>query len=65
MVPVSQSGLTLPDARRLLKLESGLLFANPIPREHSLPKSEIDGAIEQAVREAAEKGYFGSQWRFT
>ncbi|KAI9739938.1 MAG: hypothetical protein M1818_004994 [Claussenomyces sp. TS43310] len=43
----------------LLGIESGLLFANPIPEEHSIPGSEINGAIEEAVREAAEKGFHG------
>ena len=38
---------------------SGLHFANPIPKEYSIPKSEIDGAIDQAVKEAAEQGFHG------
>jgi pseudouridine-5'-phosphate glycosidase/pseudouridine kinase len=38
---------------------AGLLFANPIPEEHSMSKLEIDKAIEQAVREAAEQGFHG------
>jgi pseudouridine-5'-phosphate glycosidase/pseudouridine kinase len=36
-----------------------MLFANPIPEEHSIPKEEIDVAINQAVREAAEQGFHG------
>ncbi|KUJ18684.1 uncharacterized protein LY89DRAFT_732237 [Mollisia scopiformis] len=37
----------------------GLLFANPIPEEYSIPKLEIDEAINQAVREATEQGFHG------
>lgn len=35
------------------------MFANPIPEEHSIPGSEINSVIEEAVREAAEKGFHG------
>ncbi|KAL3419200.1 IdgA domain-containing protein [Phlyctema vagabunda] len=38
---------------------SGLLFANPIPEEFSIPKAKIDIAIEQAVQEAADQGFHG------
>ncbi|KAM3066309.1 hypothetical protein ACMFMG_003180 [Clarireedia jacksonii] len=38
---------------------SGFHFANPIPEEFSIPKSEIDQAINQAVEEAAEQGIHG------
>ncbi|XMA20659.1 hypothetical protein WAI453_013450 [Rhynchosporium graminicola] len=41
-------------------MHSGLLFANPIPVEFSIPKAEIDIAINQAVKEAAEQGFHGS-----
>lgn len=34
-------------------------FANPIPEAYSIPKSEIDVAIDQAVQEAAEQGFHG------
>jgi len=34
-------------------------FANPIPEEYSIPKAEIDIAINQAVQEAAEQGIHG------
>jgi pseudouridylate synthase / pseudouridine kinase len=36
-----------------------LLFANPIPLEHSLPKTEIDRAIEEAVKDAERQGIHG------
>jgi len=38
---------------------NGMLFANPIPEEFSLPKEMIDRAIDQAVKEAAEQGIYG------
>ncbi|OBT78004.1 hypothetical protein VF21_03120 [Pseudogymnoascus sp. 05NY08] len=38
---------------------NGMLFANPIPKEWALEKSQIDQAIEAAVAEAAEKGFHG------
>lgn len=41
-------------------MNSGILFANPIPIEYSILISELDTAIEHAVREASEKGYHGS-----
>ncbi|EKD20647.1 uncharacterized protein L3040_006371 [Drepanopeziza brunnea f. sp. 'multigermtubi'] len=41
-------------------MHSGMLFANPIPKEFALPKEEIDAAIEQAVKEAAEQGFHGA-----
>lgn len=39
--------------------KSGLLFANPIPEEHSIPREEIDAAMNQAVQEAADQGFHG------
>ncbi|TVY34338.1 Pseudouridine-metabolizing bifunctional protein [Lachnellula subtilissima] len=38
---------------------NGILFANPIPEEFSLPKADIDLAIDQAVQEAAQLGFHG------
>jgi len=40
-------------------MKSGLFFANPIPLEHSLPKSDIDRAIEEAVQDAEQQGIRG------
>jgi len=48
-------------AQERLGLESGLLFANPIPEEHAIPRAEMEAAISTAVREADEKGFSGSQ----
>lgn len=51
--------LTTVDAQDFFRPASGFHFANPIPEEFSLPKSEIDKAIDQAVQEAAEQGFHG------
>lgn len=40
------------DAHSQLSLSSGLLFANPIPRDSELAKIDIDGIVVQAVSEA-------------
>lgn len=42
-----------------MNLTSGLFFANPIPLEHSLPKPDIDQAIEEAVQDAEQQGIHG------
>ncbi|KAI7767781.1 hypothetical protein ACKAV7_001057 [Fusarium commune] len=47
-------------AQEKLGIESGLLFANPIPEEFGIPAPEMQAYIEQAVREANEKGFTGS-----
>ncbi|KAM0440175.1 hypothetical protein ACHAQK_005972 [Fusarium lateritium] len=47
-------------AQEKLGIESGLLFANPIPEEFGIPATEMQTYIEQAVREANEKGFTGS-----
>jgi pseudouridine-5'-phosphate glycosidase/pseudouridine kinase len=47
-------------AQEQLGIETGLLFANPIPEEHAIPREDMEAAIETAVREAGEKGFTGS-----
>lgn len=47
-------------AQERLGMESGLLFANPIPREHEIPREVMDRIIDTAVREASEQGFTGS-----
>ncbi|KAL6403387.1 hypothetical protein AUP68_12730 [Ilyonectria robusta] len=47
-------------AQERLGIESGLLFANPIPEEFGIPALEMQAAIELAVNEANEKGFTGS-----
>lgn len=47
-------------AQEKLGIESGLLFANPIPEEAGIPASEMQSMIETALQEANEKGFTGS-----
>lgn len=48
-------------AQERLGIESGILFANPIPLEHEIPVAEMRAVIEQAVAEAAKGGFTGSR----
>ncbi|KAG6007837.1 hypothetical protein E4U21_005423 [Claviceps maximensis] len=47
-------------AQERLGIESGILFANPIPAEFAVPSEEMRVAIEKAVSEANEQGFVGS-----
>ncbi|KAF9879291.1 hypothetical protein CkaCkLH20_03524 [Colletotrichum karsti] len=47
-------------AQERLNIESGMLFASPIPEKDEVPRVEMDVVIETAVREAKEKGFTGS-----
>ena len=47
-------------AQSKLPVMSGLLFANPIPDEHSLSKSKMDHVMSEAVRLAEKSGISGS-----
>ena len=49
----------LVDARSLLSLSSGIVFANPIPRSSEIPKQEINKIITTAVEEARSSGVIG------
>ena len=42
-------------------LKGGMVIANPIPEEHSMPKDVIDKAIEQALQELDEQGIKGKE----
>jgi len=44
-----------------LGLQSGILLANPIPEQFSLPKEIMDVAIETALQQAAEAGKKGAE----
>ncbi|KLU87780.1 IdgA domain-containing protein [Magnaporthiopsis poae ATCC 64411] len=46
-------------AQQRLDIESGILFANPIPAEHAIPREEMEKATNRAVVEAAELGFSG------
>lgn len=48
-------------AQERLGIESGMLFANPIPEDFAIPAAEMSAVIEQAVTEANEKGFTGSK----
>ena len=41
-------------------MDSGLLFANPVPADHSIAKTEMDLIISQAVQDAENAGSTGS-----
>ena len=45
--------------QRALGYKGGLLCANPIPEEYSMPASVISAAIDQAVAESVEQGVKG------
>ena len=49
------------DAQRAIPLQSGLLFANPVPLEHSIPKPDMDAIISQALEDAEAARSTGSE----
>ncbi|KAK0624670.1 Indigoidine synthase A like protein-domain-containing protein [Bombardia bombarda] len=46
-------------AQEQLGIESGILFANPIPEEYAISREDMQNVIDVAVREADEKGFSG------
>ena len=48
------------DAQLNLPLSSGLLFANPVPLEFSIPRKELENIIEQALKSAHQAKITGS-----
>ncbi|MFP4499008.1 MAG: pseudouridine-5'-phosphate glycosidase, partial [Vulcanimicrobiota bacterium] len=48
-------------AQRALKMNQGLLIANPIPENYSLDYTWIDEITERATREAEEKRIEGKE----
>ena len=46
-------------ARHRLQLQSALLVTVPVPEAYAMDRQEAEGAIEQATREADEKGIHG------
>ena len=44
-----------------LPVHSGLFFANPVPEHSAMQKKEIDSIIDQAVREAHDRGISGAK----
>ncbi|PWY69188.1 IdgA domain protein [Aspergillus sclerotioniger CBS 115572] len=47
-------------AQSQIPVSSGILLANPVPLEHSVPKNEMDDIIDEALRLAEVEGYHGS-----
>ncbi|KAK5452265.1 hypothetical protein LTS15_007331 [Exophiala xenobiotica] len=47
-------------AQSQFPIQSGLLFANPVPEHSAMAKQDIDSIISQAVAEAEEKGIGGN-----
>lgn len=43
----------------MLKIESGLHFANPIPVDAAIPKETMDSVIAEALRQADASGVIG------
>lgn len=43
-----------------LSVQSGLLFANPVPAESALDKEQVDAYVAQAVQEAEDQGITGN-----
>lgn len=52
---------SLMDAHWRVGIPSGVLIANPIPREYSMPQETIDRAINQAIQDANNKGITGKE----
>ena len=48
-------------AKREMGLAGGILIANPIPEEYSMPEEEINAVIEKATAEMEEKGIKGKE----
>jgi pseudouridine-5'-phosphate glycosidase/pseudouridine kinase len=44
--------LIYTDAQHALQIQSGLLFANPVPAEFAIPKAEMDVIITEALKQA-------------
>lgn len=49
------------DFQNKMGLKGGILISNPCPKEDALPHSYIDSIIDQAIREADEKGVRGKE----
>lgn len=47
--------------QKLLGIKSTILVANPIPKEFDIPYSQIETAIEKAIREAKIRGIKGKE----
>ncbi|KAL8967307.1 MAG: hypothetical protein Q9197_005497 [Variospora fuerteventurae] len=55
-----QEAAAITHAQSALGLSSGLLFANPVPAQDSIPRSRMDVIMAQAISDAVESGSTGS-----
>ena len=46
---------------RNLGMSSGILVANPVQKEHEIPKREIDGYVEEALKECKKNNITGKE----
>lgn len=60
VLPDEKTAAAVIHAQQSLGLQTGLLFANPIPEAFSIPKDEMDRIIDDAIREADAAGITGS-----
>ncbi|KAL8851047.1 MAG: hypothetical protein Q9221_004037 [Calogaya cf. arnoldii] len=59
LIKIIDSNL-LSAAQGSLPLSSGLFFANPVPSQHSIPKTQMDAIIAQAILDAEKASSTGS-----
>jgi pseudouridine-5'-phosphate glycosidase len=60
-VKSAEDAAKLIAASDILGLHQGMIFANPIPEEYSLDGAKMETVIEEAVKEADEKGVKGKE----
>ena len=56
-----QDAAEVVKAKHEMGLTGGILIANPIPEEYSLPAEKINAVIEQAIADMDEKGIKGKE----
>ncbi|PHH60080.1 hypothetical protein CDD81_2124 [Ophiocordyceps australis] len=61
VVESTQEAAAMILAQERLGIESGMLFANPVPSQHAVPSNDMASAIDQAVQEAAMQGFSGNR----
>lgn len=49
------------DAKWTMKLDGGVVIANPIPEQYAMDQQTIDGAVEQALKELDDQGVSGKE----
>ena len=56
-----EDGARVVLAKQEMGLTGGILIANPIPEQYSIPAEQINSVIEQAIREMDERGIKGKE----